>query len=138
MRKNSIRIVALIVVFMLVLSSVAFAAMNASEYINATNAWITRDGDTVEVNFYITGNGMMDKIGVKYIYLYELNGNTWGLVAIYNYTNPTYEATLMNTNTTAHSGYVTYSGSLNKQYYASCWFYAEKNGGSDTITQIAY
>lgn len=138
MRKNSIRIVALIVVFMLVLSSVVFAAMNASEYINATNAWITRDGDTVEVNFYITGNGMMDKIGVKYIYLYELNGNTWGLVAIYNYTNPTYEATLMNTNTTAHSGYVTYSGSLNKQYYASCWFYAEKNGGSDTITQIAY
>lgn len=138
MKKNSIRIVALIMVLILVLSPAAFAAMNASEYINATNAWITRDGDIVEVNFYITGNGMMDKIGVKYIYLYELNGNTWGLVAIYNYTNPTYEATLMDTNTTAHSGYVTYSGSLNKQYYASCWFYAEKNGGSDTITQSAY
>jgi len=138
MKKNSIRIVALIMVLILVLSPAALAAMNASEYINATNAWITRDGNTVKVNFYITGNGMMDKIGVKYIYLYELNGNTWGLVAIYNYTNPTYEATLMDTNTTAHSGNITYSGSLNKQYYASCWFYAEKNGGSDTITQSAY
>ncbi len=138
MKKNSIRIVVLILVLMLVLSSAAFAAMNASEYINSTNAWITRDGDTVEVNFYITGKGMMDKIGVKYIYLYELNGNTWGLVAIYNYTNPTFETTLMETNTSMHSGYVTYSGSLNKQYYASCWFYAEKNGGSDTITQSAY
>ncbi len=138
MRKNSIRILALIVVLTLMLSTVAFAAMNASEYINSTSGWITRDGNTVEVNFYITGAGMMDKIGLKYIYLYELNGNTWGLVAIYNYTNPTFEATLMGTNKTMHSGYVTYSGSANKQYYASCWFYAEKNGGSDTITQSAY
>ena len=136
--KNSIRIVAIILVLMLVLSPAAFAAMNASEYINATNAWITRDGDTVEVNFYITGKGAMDKIGVKYIYLYELNGNTWGLVAIYNYTNPTFEATLMGTNKSLHSGYLTYAGYANKQYYASCWFYAEKNGGSDTITQSTY
>ena len=138
MRKNGIRIFVIITVLALMLSTVALAAMNSSMYINSTSGCITRDGNNVEVNFYITGAGMMDKIGLKYIYLYELNGNVWGLVATYSYTDPAYEATLMDTNTSMHSGYVTYSGSANKQYYASCWFYAEKNGGSDTITQNAY
>lgn len=138
MRKNAFRFIAAIVIVAILLSMTAFAAVTSSDYITATSAWIERDGNTVEVDFYIVGTELMDKIGLKYIYLYELNGNTWGLVKIFRYTDSAYAATLMDTNTSMHSGYVTYVGSANKQYYASCWFYAEKNGGSDTITQSAY
>ena len=49
-----------------------------------TNTWITRSGNTVKVNFSIVGNGTMDKIGVKYVYLYEKNGTDWHRVAQQN------------------------------------------------------
>lgn len=134
MRKNTIRIIALIIVLTMLLSTVAFAATNASAYIAATNAFITRDGNTVKVNFWIVGTSTMDKIGVKYIYLYEKTGNTWYWVKTFSYTDSLY-ANMMDTNTGAHAGYVTYSGSASKNYYADCRFYAEKDGGSDTIPQ---
>jgi hypothetical protein len=56
-------------------------------------------------------------------------------VKTYAYTNPLYASTLMASSTYVHAGYVTYNGSSNKQYFASCEFYAEKDGGSDTYPQ---
>ena len=135
MRKNSIRVLALVIVLTLLLSTTAFAAINASAYITATNAFITRDGNTVEVNFWIVGTDTMDQIGVKYIYLYEKNGNTWSWVKTFAFTNPLYASIMMDSSTAGHAGYVTYSGSASKSYYADCRFYAEKDGGSDTIQQ---
>ena len=135
MRKKSIRVLVLVIALTLLLSTAAFAAINASAYITATNAFITRDGNTVEVNFWIIGTDTMDQIGVKYIYLYEKNGYSWNLVKTFAYTNPLYAATLMDSSSSAHAGYVTYSGSASKNYYADCRFYAEKDGGSDTIQQ---
>ncbi len=135
MRKKTLGMIALIVALTLLLTTAAFAAMEASAYINVTNAWIERDGNTVEVDFYIIGTDTMDQIGVKYIYLYEKNGNTWSRVKTYAYTNPLYASTLMASSTYVHAGYVTYNGSSSKQYFASCEFYAEKDGGSDTYPQ---
>ena len=135
MRKKTLRIIALIIVLTLVISSAAFAAVNASEYIAITSAWITRDGNSVNVNFYIVGTDTMDMIGVKNVFLYELNGNTWSLVKTFNYTNPVYAATMVNYNSGAKAAYLSYSGSSSKTYFADCRFYAEKDGGSDTIPQ---
>ena len=138
MRNKVFRVIVLLLALSLLLSTIAFAAMNASDYIGGAGAWISRDGDTVEVNYYIIGTSSMDQIGLKYIFLYEKNGNTWSLVKFFSYNDPLYSATLMAQNIDAHSGYVSYSGAANKQYYASCWFYAEKGGGSDSSTQNAY
>ena len=124
MRKRTFRIITLIVVMTLLLSAAAFAAMNASEYIAATNAWITRSGNTVEVNFSIVGTSTMDKIGVKYVYLYEKNGNCWDLVKTFAYTNSLYEDIMMDTDISGHAGYLSYSGSASKSYYADCRFSA--------------
>ena len=135
MRKKTFRIFAFVIMLTILLSTVAFAAINASAYIAATNAFITRDGNTVEVNFWIVGTDTMDQIGVKYIYLYEKNGNSWNWVKTFAYTNPQYASILMDSSSGAHVGYVTYSGSATKSYYADCRFYAEKDGGSDTIQQ---
>ena len=138
MKKRVVRLIALILVFLLMLSNVAFAAMNASEYINVASAWITLDGNTVKVHFCVIGTDTMDQIGVKYIYLYEKNGITWSLKQIFNYTDPLYSAAMMDANTTLHSGNVSYLGSATNEYYASCWSYAEKNGGSDMVQHNAY
>ena len=134
MKKRTIRIIAIIFALTLILSTVAFAAMNASAYINATSAWIERDGNTVEVDFYIVGTDTMDQIGIKYIYLYEEIDHGWRLVKTFAYTNPLY-TNMMDSNTSAHASYVTYNGSASKSYYADCRFYAEKDGGSDTYQQ---
>jgi hypothetical protein len=135
MKMKNLRIIALIIILTMLLSTVAFATINASAYIAATSAWITRDGNTVKVNFYIVGTDTMDQIGVKYVYLYEKNGNTWSLVKTFAYTNSQYSATMMASSISAHAGYLSYSGSASKDYFASCRFYAEKDGGSDTIPQ---
>lgn len=135
MRRATLRILAIVILLSMLLTTAAFAAITASEYITATNTWITRDGNTVKVNFSIIGTNMMDQIGVKKILLYEKNGNTWSLVETYNYTDPLYAATMMGSSTSAKSGHVPYSGSASKDYYAKVTFYAEKDGGSDTIQQ---
>ena len=135
MKKRTFRTFAFVVALTLLLSTAAFAAMNASAYIAATNTWITRSGNTVEVNFSIVGTGMMDKIGVKYVYLYERNGSDWDLVETFDYTDPDYDDIMIDSNSSGHAGYLPYSGYANKSYYADVRFYAEKNGGSDTIQQ---
>lgn len=133
--KHTLRNISLIIFLLLLITTAVSAAETASEYINVTSAWITRDGDNVKVNFYIVGTNIMDKIGVKYIYLYEKNGNTWSLVEAFDYTDPSYASTMMGSNTSAKSGHVTYSGYASKKYFADCRFYAEKDGGSDTFQQ---
>lgn len=135
MNKKVIRIITLVFIFALLLSTAAFANLNASAYIAMTNAWITRSGNTVKVNFSIVGTGTMDKIGVKYVYLYEKNGNSWNLVETFDYTDPDYDDIMMDSSSSGHAGYLPYSGYANKNYYADVRFYAEKNGGSDTIQQ---
>lgn len=135
MKKRCLRILMFLIAMALVLSMVAFAAMTESDYIAATSAWITRSGNTVKVNFSIVGTGTMDKIGVKYVYLYERNGSDWDLVETFEYTDPDYDDIMMDSDIHAHAGYLPYSGSASKSYYADCRFYAEKNGGSDTIQQ---
>ncbi len=133
--KHTLRKISLIIVLLLLITTAVSAAETASEYINVTSAWITRDGNNVKVNYYIVGTNTMDKIGVKLIYLYEKTGNSWHLVKTFDYTDPLYASSMMDTNTGAHSGHVTYSGYASKNYFADCRFYAEKDGGSDTFQQ---
>ena len=135
MNKKTLRIVAFVVVLTLLLSVTATAAENASDYIAATSAWITRDGNTVKVNFYIVGTDVMDELGVTCVDLYEWTGNGWTLVKTFDSSNSLYHDIMLSSNHSGHAGYLPYSGNSTKSYYASCYFYAEKDGGSDTIHQ---
>lgn len=134
MKKKPIRLIFLLVCLTVVLSTVASASTTASAYIAATSTWLTRDTNNpniIEVNFYIVGTGTMDQIGAEWILLYVRDGNTWNLVKDFECTDPLYASTLMRSNSSAHVGYVTYTGSASKQYYATVRFYSEKDGGSD-------
>lgn len=135
MKRKSIRVLALIIALTIVLSIGAFAAIESSAYIAATNAWIGRNGNQIKVYFTIVGTATMDQIGVKYVYLYESSDYGWELVKTYDYTDLQYSATMMASSVSGHAGYLPYNGSADKLYFADCRFYAEKDGGSDTIPQ---
>ena len=137
MKRRIICSISLILVFVFLFSTVSFAAETSSLYIAVTNAYLTRSGDNVNVYFYIVGcHTFMDRIGATKVYVYEQNGTTWSLVKTFDSDDSLYTSDMIDTNTGAMSSHVTYTeGSATKNYFALVYFYAEKDGGSDTIPQ---
>lgn len=136
MKRRIICSISLILVFVFLFSTVSFAAETSSLYIAATNAYITRSGNDVNVYFYVIGCNFMDKIGATEIRIFEQNGTTWSRVKTFDSDDSQYTSDMISSNTTAKSSHVTYTeGSASKNYYAIVYFYAEKDGGSDTIPQ---
>lgn len=134
MRKRIAIFPALVLVLALILSTASYATQKASYYLQYYDAYITKSGNTIKVNFEVQGTSIMDAVGVTEIYLYERENSTssWILVQTYLSTNPNYTATMIGTNTGLKYGHVSYSGSSTKQYMAYVTCYAEKNGGSDS------
>lgn len=139
MRNKAIRLSAAIIVLVFLLTTVAFATMDASHYLSYYDAYITKSGNTVKVHFEVEGTGIMDYVGVTEIYLYEKTSTygSWTLVETYLSSDPTYSSTMMGTNISFHDDYVSYSGNSSYQYMAYVTVYAEKNGGSDSRDFIA-
>lgn len=139
MKKRAFRVAVITIVLAMLLSTVAFATMEASHYLTYYNSYITKSGNTIKVNIDVVGTGIMDKIGATEIYLYERSNSSesWTLVQTYLYTDPTYAASMMGSNTSYKDDYVTYSGTSSHQYMAYVTIYAEKNGGSDSRDIIA-
>lgn len=139
MKKRAFRFSVLIISLVLLLSTVAFATMEASQYLSFYAAYITKSGNTIKVNFEVQGTGPMDYVGVTEIYLYEKTSNygSWTLVQTYLSSDPTYTASMMEINSSFKDDYVTYAGNSSYQYKAYVTVYAEKDGGSDSRTVTA-
>ncbi len=139
MKKRAIRLVAIIIVLILLLSHAAFASMEASHYLSYYNAYITKSGNTVKVNFVVQGTKVMDQIGATEVYLYERTSNagSWTLVQTYLSTDPAYTSDMIDSNASFKDDYVSYSGNSSYQYMAYVTVYAEKDGGSDSRGIIA-
>lgn len=136
MKKKGLRVFAAAIILTLLFSTVSYASQTSSEYIAITNAYITRSGNDVNIYFYVVGCNFMDKIGATKIFLYEQNGTTWSRVITFDSDDSQYTSDMINTNNYIKSSHVTYTeGSATKNYYAIVRFYAEKDGGSDTIPQ---
>lgn len=122
-------IICLILVFSLIGTSAAFAAVESNAYISSFSGAVTvANNGTVTVNFGTMGTGKMDKIGAYAISVYE-NGS-W--VATYYAANPLYSSTMMDTDAYQFYGYVTYAGTKGNTYRAFITHYAEKDGGCGT------
>ena len=137
MNRKIPRIIALILLLVLLFSTAAYASVTSSLYIAATNAYVTRSGDNVNVYFYIVGrSASMDVIGATKIYVYEQNGTYWSLVKTFDSDDSQYTSDMIGTNTGIKSSHVTYTeGDATKNYYAIVKFYAEKDGGHDSFNQ---
>ena len=140
MKKRAIRLSAIILILTLLLSTVAFATMEASQYLSYYSAYITKTGNTVKVHFDVQGTRIMDSIGATEIYLYERanSSSSWSLVQTYLSSDPTYASAMIDSNASFKDDYVSYSGNSSYQYKAYVTVYAEKNGGSDSRDIIAY
>jgi len=129
------KVILFLLVFAVCLSSTAFLsanAMPASDYIRSYSASTYRTGPgNIKVTFEIGGTRTMDDIGSTSIYLYELNGTSWSLVQTFLYTQSSYSH-IMTSNTAVHSASVTYAGTSGKQYYATVYLWAGRNGGGDS------
>ena len=121
------------------LSTVAYAVMEASQYLSAYSAYITKTGNTVKVHFDVEGTGVMDYIGATEIYLYEKASSysSWTLVKTYLSTDSAYADSMLDSNASFKDDYVTYAGNSSYQYKAYVTVYAEKNGGSDSRNIVA-
>ena len=100
MKKKAIHLSVIVIVLALLLSTAAFATMESSQYLSYYNAYISKNGNTIKVNFEVQGTRVMDKIGVTEIYLYEKTGSSgsWTLVQTYLSSNPTYANAMMDSN----------------------------------------
>ena len=134
MKKSFVRIFTILIIMVMLLSTVSYAALEARNYLQYYNAYITKTGNTIKVNFEVQGTRIMDKVGVTEIYLYERDNSSssWTLVKTFLSTDPNYSSAMMGTKTNYQLDYVSYSGSSSKQYAAYVTVYAEKDGGSDS------
>jgi len=132
MSRKSLRKISFLLIVTLILSSASAIAAPASDYIFAYDADIGRTGSNgVKVAFEIYGTRNMDDIGATSIYLYESSNSGWTLVKTFVYTQSAYSH-IMSGNTSGHSASVTYYGTIGKQYYATVYLWAGRNGGGDS------
>ena len=109
----------------------------ASNYFGSYSAYLGAETSTsFQVWFSVTALRKMDKIGVDYIDIQRSNdGSNWTTVKTYDsddYSN------LMDTNSSSHSGHVTYSNKQSGyQYRAYVHFYAKEGNGSSTLGAYA-
>lgn len=139
MKRKAIRLSILLIVLAILLSMAALAAMDASYYLSYYNAYITKNGNTVNVNYEVQGTRVMDYVGVTEIYLYERANSydSWNLVQTFLYTDPVYASSMMGSNSGFKVDHVSYSGNSSYQYMAYLTVYAEKDGGSDSRGIVA-
>lgn len=139
MKKGAIHSLAIALLIVLLLSTSVYATLEASQYLSYYNAYITKTGNTIKVNFVVQGTKVMDQIGATEIYLYERpnSSSSWTLVQTYLYTDSAYASDMMDSNASFKIGDVSYSGTSSYQYMAYVTVYAEKNGGSDSRDIIA-
>lgn len=135
MRKKERRIVTIVLVLAVVLSTFAFAtdtdiAPMASYYIMGYRASIVPTGNgNMNIEFSVVGTGTMTKLGAKEIRIYTGNGT---LVKTLTYSTLGY-GSMMGYNTAKHTSSVSYSGIYCQNYYAVVTFYATDGSGSDVI-----
>ena len=139
--KRFVKLMCLVLVFALCLAIPVGAeeiAPYASNYFMSYSTYLSGETSTsFEVWFSVTALRRMDKLGVEYIdILRSSDGSNWTVVKTYDsddYPN------LMTTNTSSHSGHVTYNNKKSGyQYKAYVQFYAKEGVNSGVLGAYAY
>lgn len=139
--KRFVKLMCLVLVFTICLVIPAGAeeiTPYASNYFGSYSTYLSGETSTsFEVWFTVTALRKMDKIGVDYIdILRSSDGSNWTVVKTYD--SDDYPS-LMDTNSSSHSGHVTYTNKQSGyQYKAFVQFYAKDSTGSGVLGAYAY
>lgn len=139
--KHFAKVVCLVLVFAMCLAIPVGAeqiAPYASNYFMSFSAYLGAETSTsFEVWFSVTALRKMDKLGVEYIDIERSSdGSNWTIVKTYDSSD---YPSLMATNTSSHSGHVTYYNKQSGyQYRAYVHFYAKEGVNSGVLGAYAY
>lgn len=123
MKKKLLRTIAFCLLAAALLSTAAFATVDANPYIGSTNVSIGAKNGVVTVASTITATDIYPDVGIRTLYIYQVGEAT--PVATFTYTT---HPSLMGHNTGSHSASVSYNGSASEKYYAEVHFYAGQMG----------
>lgn len=132
--KRIYKIIALIIVLSMILSTCAFAAETRSSAYLTTYCGVLSRTSTGKllIEFDVTGTGTMTAIGASIIRVYKSNGT---LMKTYNYTD-TGCSGMMGYNTIAHGSSLKYTGTAGQSYYCIITFYARNSKGYDSKNYV--
>lgn len=128
--KRLYKIIALIIVLSMLLSTCAFAAETRSSAYLTTYCGVLSRTSTgrLLIEFDVTGTRTMTAIGASIVRVYKSNGT---LVKTYNYTD-TGCSGMLAYNTIFHASSLTYTGVAGETYYCIITFYARNANGYDS------
>ena len=122
MKQKILRYILVCLAAVALLSTVAFAAMDASKYILVTNvSMVLPTESTMEADCTVTATGIYQDVGIKWIEFRKADDDT--LVDKHWYTDPGYSY-LMGHNKSSHTVSVICSREAGEKYYARVCFYA--------------
>lgn len=142
--KRISRIICVLMAFVMSISIPAAAfeidnsAPYASGYFGSHSAYLSKtSGSSFQVWFTVTAVRGMTKLGVEYIDVERsTDGVNWSVVKTYDSSD---YPSLIATNTSGHSGYVTYSNMQSSyEYRAYVSFYAKNSSGTASYGTYAY
>lgn len=106
------------------------ADARASLYLDLYTGGVSKSGNTLTIDFYVVGTGMLDTIGASTIRIYESsNGTKWTLVETFNSSTT---SSMVRSNYYVHDSLITYTCVSSRQYYAIITFYGADSKGSDS------
>lgn len=133
MKKKLLRTVALGLILVALLGTVAFASVQANPYISATAVVVDNPGKgVIDVAFTINGTGTMKDIGALRVDLYNKDGSWYDK---HEYTDKGY-GYMMTTDDYSHGGIVSFDCEKGNTYYAVVNYYAGDLNGSGGGTMM--
>ena len=133
MKKKGFRLLSLILCLTIFLGAAmsAQATVKASDYFSRTQVWATRQGGgKFIIEYDIIATDFMDEVGASVILIMEeqSNGTFKNVHTFYGD-----DMGLIDEDTNAAYGCVTYDGTSGVRYYAIVGFYAKNSSGNETL-----
>lgn len=135
MKKKGFFSLIIIIACFYTMASTSFAILTrASDQIHTYYIYVTPVTNEVEVNFMVSGNGMMDKIGCEQIEVYEKVGTKWEVVESLDED----DVGMSCFNEASYSNTLSCNTEKGVEYKVEVTIFAENDDGRDTRSQTFY
>lgn len=126
------RVISFFCVIVCMMTMVISASARASDQIRSYLMQAKSDDGNIYVNFSVTGNGGMDRIGCESIYIYDRSSGD--LVESFDEN----DTGMSRSNTARYANMITADCEVGTSYRVEVTIFAEDSAGRDTRTQTFY
>ena len=134
MKKRTIAFIMAMICLCMTVSASAVGARRASSKIYDSSIQVMASGGHINIEFYVTGNGTMDKLGCESIEVYEQVGTRWEPAENF------YEDDdgMSVTNSLRYRNTISCNAEQGVEYKVEVTVFAENDAGRDTRSQTFY